>query len=345
LGQKNKIRKMKMRSKYKISFLILLFVWLSSGSKLISQNTTIAHDPVAIKVGNTFHIFCTGNGITTYTSQDLISWTKGSPIFKEKPSWVDEIVPDFKNHIWAPDISYHNNKYYLYYSISSFGKNTSAIGLTTNVTLDQNDPLYKWEDQGIVIQSIPGRDMWNAIDPNLVIDKDGTPWLTFGSFWSGMKIVKLTKSLNRIHVPEEWLTIARKPRSPQLTDEDPGDGAIEAPFIFKKGEFYYLFVSWDYCCRGEKSTYKVVVGRSKDIKGPYLDNEGKSMFDGGGSLVVQGDKSWYGAGHNSVYTFDNQDYMFFHAYDDADNGKPKLRVSTVGWDENFWPFIQTDIFK
>ena len=110
---------------------------------------------------------------------------------------------------------------------------------------------------------MPNRDLWNAIDPNLIVDEAGTPWLTFGSFWEGLKLVKLDQSRTKIAEPQEWYTVAKRTRTQLMDDKDPGDAALEAPFIFKKDSTYYLFVSWDYCCRGEKSTYKVVVGRSK----------------------------------------------------------------------------------
>ena len=89
----------------------------------------LVHDPVVIQQDSMYYLFCTGNGITNYSSKDLKSWTKEAPVFNKKPKWADNVVSEFKNHIWAPDISFHNETYYLYYSISSFGKNTSAIGL------------------------------------------------------------------------------------------------------------------------------------------------------------------------------------------------------------------------
>ena len=301
------------------------------------------HDPVAIKQGSTYYLYCTGRGISSFSSTDLKTWKPEPAIFPEKPIWADTVVPDFKNHIWAPDISFHNNTYYLYYSVSAFAKNTSAIGLTTNKTLNPNDENYKWEDQGIVIQSIPNRDLWNAIDPNLIFDENNTPWLSFGSFWDGLKMVKLSKDLKTLAEPQEWHTIARRERSFDLEDSDPGDAALEAPFIFKKNDYYYLFLSWDLCCRGEKSTYKVVVGRSKSATGPYLDKNGIALNNGGGSLIIEGNKNWYGAGHNSTYTFDGKDYIIFHAYDANDNGSPKLKISELSWDTEGWPSLKTEL--
>ncbi|WP_347158374.1 family 43 glycosylhydrolase [Pontibacter chitinilyticus] len=253
-------------------------------------------------------------------------------------------MPGFENHIWAPDISYHNGQYYLYYSVSAFAKNTSAIGVATNKTLHPNDPNFKWVDHGIVVESVPGRDMWNAIDPNLALDEQGQPWLAFGSFWKGIKLVRLKPDLLSIaQQPQEWYTLVERARADTLDERDPGDGAVEAPFIVKKvkkGKYFYLFTSFDLCCRGAQSTYKMMVGRAEKITGPYLDKEGKKMTQGGGSLLLQGDKEWYGVGHNAVYSENGQDYLIFHAYDAKDNGKPKLRIEKLTWDKNGWPVVQ-----
>ncbi len=116
------------------------------------------HDPVMMKEGDTYYLFATGRGISVWSSPDINNWKKEESVFASAP-WVQEVIPDFKNHIWAPDISFHQGKYFLYYSVSSFGKNTSAIGVTTNLKLDPQSPDYKWEDHGIVVRSVPGRDL------------------------------------------------------------------------------------------------------------------------------------------------------------------------------------------
>lgn len=324
----------------KLFFLMAILSTLFSGAQNIS-----VHDPVVINQNDIYYLYCTGEGITCYSSKDLKEWKREPSVFSEKPVWADSVVPDFKNHIWAPDISFHNDTYYLYYSVSAFGKNTSAIGVATNKTLNPNEKGYKWVDQGIVLQSVPNRDMWNAIDPNLVFDENNTPWLSFGSFWNGLKLVKLNPDLLSIAQPEEWYTIAKRKRSFELADTNAGDGALEAPFIFKKHGYYYLFLSWDLCCRGEKSTYKVVVGRSKNVMGPYIDKEGKPLNEGGGTLLIQGNENWYGAGHNSTYTFNEKDYIFFHAYDANDKGASKLKVAELEWDKDQWPKLKNDVLK
>jgi arabinan endo-1,5-alpha-L-arabinosidase len=301
---------------------------------------TGVHDPVMIKQGSTYYLFCTGFGISVFSSADMKTWKKEKPVFAEAPQWAVETIPGYKGHTWAPDISYHDGKYFLYYSVSAFGKNTSCIGLAVNKTLDPSSPDFKWQDLGKLIQSVPGRDMWNAIDPNQVDDEQGNHWLTFGSFWNGMKLVKLNKDLTAVAQPEEWHTVASRPRDFMLADTAAGDAAIEAPFIIKKDQYYYLFVSWDYCCRGEKSDYKVVVGRSEKITGPYLDKDARPMTQNGGSLLVQGDNvEWFGAGHNSVYQFDGKYYIVYHGYDAKDRGRPKLIIDQLEWDKQGWPKV------
>ena len=299
------------------------------------------HDPVMIKERDRYYLFCTGMGISVFSSSDMKNWKKEKAVFDSAPAWAVDAIPGFKGHIWAPDISFNNDQYYLYYSVSAFGKNTSCIGVATNKTLDATSPNYKWVDHGKVIQSVPGRDLWNAIDPNLAFDDEQNPWLTFGSFWSGMKLVKLKENLKEVAEPQEWYTISKRTRDFKTDDRDAGEeGAVEAPFIFKKNGYYYLFVSFDFCCRGIKSNYKIVVGRSAKIQGPYLDRNGSRMDQGGGTIVVEGNVSWPGVGHNAVYTFDGIDYLVFHAYDAADEGKPKLKIETLMWDNNGWPVCQ-----
>jgi arabinan endo-1,5-alpha-L-arabinosidase len=160
--------------------------------------------------------------------------------------------------------------------------------------------------------------------------------LSFGSFWNGIKLVRLRDDRRSLAEPGTWYTIASRPRSAAIPDTAAGDAAIEAPFIFRKDKYYYLFVSFDYCCRGEKSTYKIMVGRSQQIQGPYLDRDGTPMTLGGGSVVLEGDKSWHGVGHNAVVAAEDGDWLVFHGYDAADGGKSKLRLEKLQWVDG-WP--------
>ncbi|WP_456269654.1 arabinan endo-1,5-alpha-L-arabinosidase [Kushneria sp. AK178] len=291
------------------------------------------HDPVMAREDGTYYVFSTGPGIDIYSSDNLTQWRHADRIFSGEPSdppWATSVAPEFDGHVWAPDIVENNGRYYLYYSISAFGKNTSGIGVTVNDTLDPEADNYQWQDQGLVLQSEPGRDNWNAIDPAVIEDDNGTPWMSFGSFWGGLKLVQLDDNMTDLAQPGEIIDLATRPE----TEENP----IEAPFIFKRDDYYYLFASFGFCCRGADSTYRLVVGRSDRVQGPYVDREGVSMMEGGGTLVLDGTEAWPGLGHNSVYTFDDQDYMVFHAYEAADDGTQKLRILEVDWD-NGWPVV------
>lgn len=316
---------------------IYILIWMYIVSSSLQAQDIRVHDPVLTKDGNTYYLFCTGMGISVFSSTDLQHWQKEKPVFDMPPAWAVSAVPGFKGHIWAPDIAFHNGLYYLYYSVSAFGRNTSCIGVATNKTLDLKSADYKWTDHGKVIESIPGRDLWNAIDPNLAWDERHQPWLAFGSFWGGIKLVKLDSNLIAIANPQEWYTLAKRSRDYKTPDVQGGDAAIEAPFIFRKNNYYYLFVSFDLCCKGIDSNYKVMVGRSEKIQGPYIDKDGIRMDAGGGTLVLQGNPAWPGAGHNSIYTFNGKDYLVCHAYDASDNGKPRLKILTLQWDNSGWP--------
>ncbi|MCJ7448683.1 MAG: arabinan endo-1,5-alpha-L-arabinosidase [Bacteroidales bacterium] len=333
-----------MNHKLKFKILVIFLLLFQISASIFSQEKKIqVHDPVMIKQAETFYLFCTGMGISVWSSKDMVQWQKEKQVFEKAPAWAVEAIPGYRGHTWAPDISFHNGFYYLYYSVSAFGKNTSCIGVTTNKTLNPADPDYHWEDHGKVVQSVPGRDMWNAIDPNLMIDDSGTPWLVFGSFWEGMKLVKLDQSLVKVAEPQEWHTVAARPRDYYTDEKNAGEGSIEAPFLFKKGKFYFLFVSFDFCCRGIESNYKIMAGRSEQITGPYLDRNGRDMKFGGGTPVLTGNKDWPGVGHNAVYTFDGQDFIIYHGYDAKDQGRSKLLIDKLNWDDEGWPMVEQSI--
>ena len=314
-----------------------------------------AHDPVVAFCEGKYYLFTTGYGVGVMSSGDMKTWKMEKSALDPIPQWALESVPGYRGHTWAPDMLYHDGLWYLYYSCSSFGKNSSAIGVATNKTLNPESPDFKWVDHGQVVASVPGRDNWNAIDPNVFVDSDGSAWMTFGSFWGGIKLVRLDGSLLRVAQPEEWYGLCFRPKGtlpsydepdtaikpdPRGEIFDPGEGAVEAPFIFKKGDWYYLFVSYDLCCRGEKSTYKVVVGRSDKVTGPYYDHKGVSLMQGGGTIVVEGDRRYAGVGHSATVSFGGKDYLFFHGYDMSDASRAHLLVREIVWDEDLWPKVQ-----
>ena len=309
-----------------------------------------AHDPVAAFCDGRYYVFTTGMGIMS--SADLVKWRFEGRVLDEIPQWAAD--KGFRGMPWAPDVFYHDGTYYVYYSYSHFGKNISAIGVVTNKTLNPESPDYKWEDKGMIVESIPGRDEWNAIDANVIMDDNGEAWLSFGSFWRGLKMFKLDETLTRMAEPQVWFPICRRPEGtaedtsktdtavtadPRGKDFDAGNGAVEAPFIFKHDGWYYLFASYDLCCRGEKSTYNVVVGRSKEVTGPYFDKDGVSMMNSGGTTVAKGNEQFAGVGHCSVYTFGDKDYIFMHGYDKDQDYRSKLLVRELTWSEDGWPIV------
>ena len=286
-----------------------------------TTDTVMVHDPVMAEENGTYYLLSTGHGLQWATSTDRRTWTvQPTPFIKEIPQWTHDSVPGFKSHVWAPDIIRKDGLWWLAYSCSTFGKNTSAIGLMAAERL-----TGPWRDCGPIVCSQGKRDRWNAIDPNFIVDEDGTPWLTWGSFWDGIQIARLDHTM---HLASKPMTIAHR-------------NAIEAPFIFRHGNYYYLFVSWDYCCRGAQSNYRVAVGRSKHIGGPYLDRNGKDMRQGGGTVILEGDKKEYeAAGHNAVYHFGDQDIFICHGYYLPMKGASILMQRTITWTADGWPKLQ-----
>jgi len=296
------------------------------------------HDPCIIKADGQYHVFCTGQakdptGLLPWrTSTDLVNWTLRGKVFETIPQWAQEAVPGIAG-LWAPDIAYFNDRYYLYYACSTFGSNQSAIGLATNATLDPQSPQFSWQDRGLVVMSQRGDD-FNAIDANHIQDRDGKHWLCFGSFWSGIKLIALDPTTGKPRSGDKRiLSLASRPVPAKAP------GAIEAPFIIERDGYYYLFTSFDYCCRGVNSSYYVVVGRSKHVAGPYAGRDGKGMMQGYGTLLLQGNRRFHGPGHNAVLRDKDQDYLVYHAYDAEHEGRPTLRISPLAWSADGWPTV------
>jgi arabinan endo-1,5-alpha-L-arabinosidase len=269
-----------------------------------------AHDPAAYVVGKTIYLAATG--IATKSSTNLTNWS----------SWP--AGGGGKGGAWAPDISYFGGLFHLYYAVSSFGSNKSCMGQATRAALDTGT----WTDKGNVLCSNMGttKDNWNAIDPNIIVDDAGVPWMDFGSFWGGIKMVKL--NIDGTRADTELHDLA----------SGPSGGAVEGPFIFKRCGFYYLFVSFGSCCSAPYN-YTIRVGRSATVLGPYLDKDGKAMMSGGGTLLVQGNSSWSAPGHNAVIVYDNRTYNVYHALaaPSGQDGPATLRIAEIAWDANGWP--------
>ncbi len=303
----------------------------------LTGDLTPTHDPVMIREGDTYYVFSTGSDggrmIRVKTSKDLVHWTAAGAVLDGLPAWVAQAVPGARD-TWAPDIAFVNGRYRLYYAVSTFGSNRSAIGLATSATLDPKAPGYGWRDEGLVVQSTEASD-FNAIDANFVVDREGRHWLSLGSFWTGLKLFELDRKTGKPLDPAKPIPIAR--RLVPAGAPDP----IEAPFIIDRGGYYWLIASYDYCCKGNASTYYTVIGRSKDIAGPYLGKDGSAMMQGGGTILLRADlpekARFRGPGHAGVMHDRGADYIVYHAYDKDKNGTPTLRIARLRWGADGWP--------
>ena len=311
----------------------------------LSGDYALTHDPSIGREGNKYYVFATGlapggGQFAIRCSTNLTEWKLCGHVFDDIPAWIRNDSPKTKE-LWAPDISYFNGKYHLYYAYSAFGVNTSGIALATNDTLDPQSPSYHWKDEGLVLKS-GASDDFNAIDPNIVLDENGQPWLSFGSFWSGIKMRRIDTATGKLSASESTLySLATRAKPDHAEDARPGLPpnweAIEAPFIVRHEGYYYLFVSFDLCCRGTHSTYRIMVGRSARVTGPYADANGTPMCNGGGTQLLAANQRWLGPGGESILQRPQGDLMVFHAYD-AETGKPALQVSTIAWVHG-WPNV------
>lgn len=307
----------------------------SINDRMVGDLTPV-HDPSIIAVPGGFVIASTAQVgekpglIPLRRSPDLVHWTMQSAVFTDIPAWTKARISGTKG-IWAPDHSRTNGQYRIYYSVSTFGSNTSAIGLVTSPTLDPASPAYKWTDQGLVVAS-SAKDNFNVIDPNLVTEPDGHQWLAFGSFWSGLKMVSIDPATGK---PDEARPTIR------AIAQRPSPDALEAPSIVRHGDHYYLFAAFDFCCRGKDSTYYTAVGRSKSIAGPYLDSKGRRMMDGYAEVVLHArldpTHRFVGPGGATVITSGDRALIVYHAYDKSHDGRPTLRIQPLGWDKDGWP--------
>jgi arabinan endo-1,5-alpha-L-arabinosidase len=288
----------------------------------------MTHDPALAVEGGTSYVYSTGNttigdgNIQIRSSRDGRHWQYRGEVWEEKPEWLDAAVPGVSN-LWAPELIEHDGTWYLYYSASTFGSNASVIALATNETLDPDSPEYEWVDAGQVLASTKSDD-FNAIDPGIVLDEAGDPWMSFGSFWSGIRMV-----------PLEWPSGGRVDASEplRLADRQSPPNAIEAPYIVEHDGDYFLFVSRDACCQALDSTYNIAVGRSDAVAGPYLDRDGVPLLEGGGTLLLAAEGDHIGPGGQSVH----RDTLALHYYDRRLNGSFQLALVQLEWDAEGWP--------
>ena len=291
------------------------------------------HDPALIhdKYSGDWFVFSTGDPVVAggtiqvRRSKDLHTWTSAGTVFNAIPAWIVQAIPGVAS-LWAPEIHEHDGTYYLYYAASTFGSNRSLIALATTTSLASN----LWTDQGIVGKSQPPDD-FNAIDPAVIEDhRDGTPYLALGSFFSGIRMWQLQWPSGKL-APGQGAPL-------RLADRFFLPNPIEAASLSYRDGWYYLFVSFDFCCRGTASTYKIAVGRSRSPTGPYFDRLGTPLEHGGGTVILSEQGTMFGPGGESVYG----DLLAFHFYDGTLNGDFHLAIRRMAWSEDGWPIVATE---
>jgi arabinan endo-1,5-alpha-L-arabinosidase len=287
---------------------------------LTITNGENVHDPSIIQSGSTYYVF--NSGLWTRTSTDLSSWTNIAQVLYPNPSWIPSYVTGVTD-LWAPDVSYFNGTYHLYYAASTMGSNRSCIGHATRAAMNSGS----WADDGgpVLCTNVTTTVNYNAIDPNLILDEAGTPWLVFGSGWDGIQIVRLTAS-GAVDPTSSITAIATRS----------GANVIEGAVMVRRCGYYYLFSSWDRCCLGASSTYNIRVGRSTSMTSGFVDKSGVALTQGGGTLLVGAGNGWVGPGGQSVLFVGTRAYLVYHAYA-ATDGHFALHISDLYWDDTGWP--------
>ncbi len=328
---------------------LMLCVWFAPVPSLQAQEDLTGridcHDPsTLITDGSTYFFFSTGSGVPYRYSTDLRNWSDGGKIFAgSPPAWVIAAVPGYDpgNWAWAPDVAYFNGKYHVYYSVSSWGTITSVVGLVTSPSLTSPS----WTDQGKVVQSdttyANGADTtsYNCIDPSILVDTNGTVWMTFGSYSSGILITEIDPATGlRMNTNSLAAT--------QVANNAPGasrgwGSSIEGAFTYQHGGYYYLFVNYGGCCSGVDSTYNIRVGRSTSVTGPYYDKDGVDMRDAGGTMLLESSGRFVGPGHAGILNDGGTEWFSYHYYT-WDGYWSQLGLLKLTWDEDDWPVLPHD---
>ncbi len=300
------------------------------------------HDPSPmIKQGTSYFLYGDGQGIDGITSTDLRNWTGISPVFPgSPPAWTTNAVPGFTGYFWAPDVAYFNGRYNLYYACSEWGTINSAIGLVTSPSL--TSPV--WTDQGKVIQSNPvgqttsNTDLtaYNCIDPSILLDTNGTVWMSFGSYSDGILIMQLD--------PTTGKRISSSSTIYRVANNGPVffSNTEEASFLYQHGGYYYLFVNFGGCCAGVDSTYNIRVGRSTTVSGPYADRNGVNMISGGGTMVLESSARYIGPGQAGIMVDNGTNWFTYHYYDGNNNGAATVGMAQLYWTADGWPAVTND---
>jgi arabinan endo-1,5-alpha-L-arabinosidase len=292
-----------------------------------STDTAGIHDPSMIRTFWGYALFSTHSAIHEHVSLDRVHFFDAGTALPAVPAWTaDETLGS--GDLWAPDVSWRNGKFWLYYAASSFGSANSAIGLATSWTALPG----QWKDSGAPVltsEQCPGA---NAIDPAIVVDDSGVPWMSFGSFYGGIYLIQLDKTTGQVAAGATCEHLANR-----IGNAD----AIEGSYIYHHGGYYYLFVSLDFCCQGSNSTYHIGVGRSVNVNGPYYDRGGLRMDQGGVTLLRTSQGRYIGPGGQTVMEDMRGPLLVYHYYDGENNGLPTLGMNELGWTSDGWPFIRS----
>lgn len=276
-------------------------------------------DPSIIKgEDGYFYLYATEDirNLPIHRSKDLVNWEFVGTAF------TDATRPDFEPEggIWAPDINKIGDKYVLYYSMSVWGGEwTCGIGCAV-----ADRPEGPFKDCGMMFRS-NGIKVQNSIDP-FYIEEDGRKYLFWGSF-RGIYAIELSK---------DGLTVKSGATPVQIAGT-----AYEGTYIHKRGDYCYMFASIGSCCEGLKSTYTTVVGRSKQLMGPYVDKKGNRMLDNHHEVLIHKNDSFVGTGHNSEIVSDNAgtDWLFYHAVSVANPDGRVLMLDKIDWIDG-WPSVE-----
>ena len=281
-----------------------------------------APDPTVIRAEDgTFYLYATEDmrNVPIFHSANLVDWKLVGTAFTDnsRPKWLP------KGGIWAPDIQRVGGKYHLYYAKSVWGGEWDAgIGVAVS-----NNPAGPFVDRGCMFTS-KQIGIQNCIDP-FYIEDGGEKYLFFGSF-HGIYGVELTA--DGLHVKQ-----GAKPREVAGT-------FMEATYIRRRGGYYYLFGSTGTCCEGARSTYRITIGRSKSLFGPYVDKTGQRLLDNHYNILLDKDDSVLGPGHNAGLITDDagNDYMFYHGFkaSDPDAGRV-VWLSRIVWADG-WPSVMME---
>jgi Glycosyl hydrolases family 43/Concanavalin A-like lectin/glucanases superfamily len=298
------------------------------------------HDPgTLIKDGSKYFIYGDGQGISGLTTTDLRNWSAVNPVFPgAPPTWTTNAVIGFGGYFWAPDVAYFNGRYNLYYACSSWGTINSAIGLVTSPSL--TSPV--WTDQGKVIESnypsTPNTDLtaYNCIDPSIMLDTNGTVWMSFGSYSDGILIMQLN--------PVTGKRFSAASPIYRVSNNGPVffSNSEEGSCLYQHGGYYYLFVNFGGCCAGVDSTYNIRVGRSPSVNGPYYDKSGINLTNGGGTMVLESTARYIGPGHAAIMNDNGTNWFTFHYYDGNNGGAATVGLMQMNWTADGWPALTND---